>query len=173
MTQLETQRAQKDDFFAHHPQSPLTAEQRAHFTGLDYFPENPALRFELEIEEFPQKEAVQMQTSTGDQQQYTRFGKVHFSAAGHPAALTVYQSQHGFFIPFVDSLASTETYAAGRYLDPHILPNGRLLVDFNQAYNPYCAYNDRWSCPLTPFENRLSVPIRAGEKIFHTTPEAA
>ncbi len=172
MTQLEIQRAQKDDFFAHHPQSPLTPEQRAHFAGLNYFPENPALRFELDIEEFPEKEAVTMQTSTGDEQRYIRFGKIHFSVEGQPTALTVYQSQHGFFIPFVDALAGKETYGAGRYLNPHILPNGKLLVDFNQAYNPYCAYNDRWSCPLTPFENRLPVLIRAGEKIFKTAPEA-
>jgi uncharacterized protein (DUF1684 family) len=58
-----------------------------------------------------------------------------------------------------------ETYPAGRYLEPEGLPNGKFLIDFNMAYNPYCAYNDAWSCPLTPFENRLKVPIRAGEKI--------
>ena len=84
----------------------------------------------------------------------------------HQVELTVYANQHGFFLPFVDSLAGTETYPAGRYLEPEPLSNGNFLIDFNQAYNPYCAYNDHYSCPLTPFENRLKVAIRAGEKIF-------
>lgn len=65
----------------------------------------------------------------------------------------------------MDSLAGTETYPAGRYLEPEELPDGKLLVDFNLAYNPYCAYNEQWSCPLTPFENRLKVSIRAGERL--------
>ena len=80
--------------------------------------------------------------------------------------LTVFASGYGFFLPFVDNLAGSETYPAGRYLEPEPLPDGKYLIDFNQAYNPYCAYNEHWSCPLTPFENRLKVPIRAGEKIF-------
>jgi hypothetical protein len=67
----------------------------------------------------------------------------------------------------VDSLASKETYPAGRYLDPQPIGDNRFMVDFNLAYNPYCAYNDYWSCPLTPFENHIKVPIRAGEKLFH------
>lgn len=80
--------------------------------------------------------------------------------------LSIYNNQPGFFLPFVDSLAGVETYPAGRYLEPVPLPVGRLLVDFNHANNPYCAYNDAWSCPLTPFENRMDVPLRAGEKLF-------
>ncbi|HEY3290725.1 MAG TPA: DUF1684 domain-containing protein, partial [Anaerolineae bacterium] len=76
---------------------------------------------------------------------------------------------HGFFLPFVDALAGTETYGAGRYLEPEPIPGGQQFqVDFNLAYNPYCAYNDQWSCPLTPAENRLTVPVRAGEKVFHS-----
>jgi uncharacterized protein (DUF1684 family) len=86
---------------------------------------------------------------------------------GQEAELTIYETEQGYFLPFVDSLAGTETYPAGRYLDPEPLTGNRFLVDFNLAYNPYCAYNEAWSCPLTPFENRLKVPIRAGEKLFH------
>ena len=166
MPNLTIERAEKDEFFADHPQSPLTREQQVDFNGLDYFPENAALRFEADIEIFDPQEEITIQTSTGDTQQYTRYGKVRFSVGGEQAALTVYESEHGFFIPFLDALAGSETYPAGRYLDPEQLPNGKLAVDFNQAYNPYCAYNARWSCPLTPFENRLKLPIRAGEKIF-------
>ncbi len=166
MSNLAIARAEKDDFFAYHPQSPIDHEQKENFDGLNYFSENQALRFETEIDEFDQKEEIEIQTSTGDVQHYIRFGKIHFEVEGEPAALTVYESHHGFFIPFVDSQAGRETYGAGRYLDPEVLPNGNLLVDFNLSYNPYCAYNEHWSCPVTPWENRLKVPIRAGEKIF-------
>jgi uncharacterized protein len=177
MTNLSTSRADKDDFFGTHPQSPLTPEQKKDFQGLDYFPENPSLRFEADIEQFPQKERVEFQTSTGDTQHYIRYGKFRFEVDGQPAELTLYSSDHGFFLPFVDSLANKETYGAGRYLDPDPLPNGKVLIDFNLAYNPYCAYNEpywinpnavqRWSCPITPPENRLKIAIRAGEKLYY------
>ena len=166
MSELDDFRAEKDDFFGRHPQSPLTREQKRNFKGLAYFPENPALRFEASVDEFAKKERVEFQTSTGETQQYTRYGKFRFTLEAQPAELTIYAHEHGFFLPFVDALANKETYGAGRYLDPQPLPQGKLLIDFNFAYNPYCAYNERWSCPLTPFENRLKVPIRAGEKLF-------
>jgi hypothetical protein len=134
--------------------------------GLVYYPEAPELRFELPIERFTDNQTIEMQTSTGDSQQYQRYGKIRFPVEGQVVELTIYADQNSFFLPFVDSLAGAETYPAGRYLEPEPLPDGKFLIDFNQAYNPYCAYNDQWSCPLTPFENRLKVPIRAGEKIF-------
>ena len=167
MTDLDDFRAAKDDFFAHDRQSPLMGGQRREFKGLHYFPENLDLRLELALERFLKPDQIQVQTSTGDVQTYTRYGRFHFSVDGQPAELTLYQSEGGFFMPFVDSLAPRETYGAGRYLEPEALGHDRFLVDFNLAYNPYCAYNDAWSCPLTPFENRLKVPIRAGEKNFH------
>jgi hypothetical protein len=166
MTELSDYRCEKDEFFKTHPHSPLTQAQKRTFTALDYFPENPDLRLELTPEVFPDQATIEMQTSTGEVQHYTRHARLHFTVDGQPAALTVYTSEHGYFLPFVDALAGLETYPAGRYLEPELLENGRLFVDFNLAYNPYCAYNERWSCPLTPFENRLKVAIRAGEKLF-------
>jgi uncharacterized protein (DUF1684 family) len=130
----------------------------------------PQLRFEAPVEVFAEKTPVTMQTSTGDEQHYVRYGRFKFQVDGQEAELTIYAGNHGFFLPFVDSLANRETYGAGRYLEPQPLIEDRFLIDFNYAYNPYCAYNPNWSCPLTPFENRLKVPIRAGEKLFH--PEA-
>jgi uncharacterized protein len=166
MTQLDQFRAEKDSFFSESPESPLTAEQKRSFVGLSYFPENASLRLEVAVEELPGREQIQMQTSTGDVQTYFRYARIRFPVEGKQAELTIYQSAHGYFLPFVDSLAGKETYPAGRYLDPRPLPGGRFLVDFNFAYNPYCAYNENWSCPLTPFENRIMVPIRAGEKLY-------
>lgn len=168
MSPLLEFRADKDDFFAHHPQSPLTSEQKKSFRGLDYFDENLELQLEVELEKFPEQVQVVIQTSTGQTQTYTRYGKFKFAVDGQEAELTLYSSDHGFFLPFADSLAGEETYPAGRYLEPDPLPGDRFLMDFNLAYNPYCAYNEMWSCPLTPPENRLKVPIRAGEKIFRS-----
>jgi uncharacterized protein (DUF1684 family) len=167
MTELEEFRAEKDGLFKSHPQSPLTPEQKRTFTGLKYFPENEALCLEVKVELLNDPQPVHMQTTTGGVQVYFRHGRFKFTVDGQEAELTIYRGEHGYFLPFVDSLKGEETYPAGRYLEPEELPGGRFLVDFNIAYNPYCAYNDIWSCPITPAENRLKVPLRAGEKVFH------
>jgi uncharacterized protein (DUF1684 family) len=166
MDDLERFRREKDEFFRTSPSGPLTPAQRLLFAGLRYFPPNPDLSLTLEVEEYPVQNTVQMQTTTGDVQSYERFGRIRFEVDGQEAALTLYHNEYGFFLPFADSLAGKETYGAGRYLEPELSPDGRIRVDFNLAYNPYCAYNEHWSCPITPAENRLKVPIRAGEKVF-------
>jgi len=166
MSELKRFREEKDKFFLHDHQSPLDDEQRRDFSGLRYFAENPDLRIEVDIERFPEGEQVPIQTNTGAVQNYDRFGLFRFTVDGEDVELTVFQNEHGFFLPFADSLAGQETYGAGRYLEPELLSVGRLIVDFNLAYNPYCAYNANWSCPITPAENRLKAPIRAGEKVF-------
>lgn len=163
-------RKAKDEFFGTNHQSPLTDQQQSNFPGLSYFDEDGGFRYEVEVEEFDEKELIEMQTSTGAVASYTRWGKVAFDVEGETAELTLFGDAHGhggeFFVPFADVTTGTETYDAGRYLDIQPLPGGKMLVDFNIAYNPYCAYNEQWSCPLTPFENRLKVSIRAGEKNF-------
>jgi uncharacterized protein (DUF1684 family) len=160
-------RKEKDAFFAKDSDSPFTPEQRKSFKGLNYYPENRDLRFGLSVQEFPVKETIKMMTSTGSSQTYQRFGKIQFKVGGNDVELTIYHNKNGFFLPFVDSMAGKETYPAGRYLEPEAIGKGKFHIDFNLAYNPYCAYNDKWSCPLTPFENHLKIPIRAGEKLFH------
>jgi len=167
MSELDDFRAEKDEFFKSHFQSPLTPEQKQGFTGLNYFAESEALRLEVQVELLNDPSPMMIQTSTGGVQEYMRYGRFKFEVDGQPTELTVYQTDHGFFLPFVDSLAGRETYPAGRYLDLELLPGNRFIVDFNVAYNPLCAYNEMWSCPITPAENRLKIPIRAGEKLFH------
>jgi uncharacterized protein (DUF1684 family) len=166
MTELEQFRAQKDTFFKTHPQSPLLPEQQDTFEGLRYFPENSALHLVVSIEEFADKDRILMQTSTGDVRAYARYGRLRFNAGEQVVELTLYADDDTYFLTFADSLAGEETYGAGRYLEPEPLGEGQFLIDFNLAYNPYCAYNDAWSCPITSIENRLRVPIRAGEKVF-------
>jgi uncharacterized protein (DUF1684 family) len=168
MVDLQEFRAKKDEFFAHAAQSPLTHEQRHAFKGLQYFPENPALRQEVHVDVFHTQEAISILTTGGEPQPYRRYGRFKFIVDGQIEELTLFARDEGFFLPFIDRLAGKETYPAGRYIEVEQLENGEFLIDFNLAYNPYCAYNDQWSCPLTPAENRLKVAIRAGEKIFHS-----
>jgi uncharacterized protein (DUF1684 family) len=169
MSELSDFRKAKDDIFKIEPQSPLDRQQQKTFAGLNYYPENPDLRLDLDLEKVPEPEQVILPTSTGDQQEYWHVGQIRFAVQGQAAILQVYLAVDGgeYFIPFVDATAPADTYAAGRYLEPEGLGDGRLHVDFNLAYNPYCAYNDRWSCPIPPPQNRLSVRIEAGEKKYH------
>lgn len=162
-------RERKDAFFTEHEQSPLNPEQKSAFTGLSYFPTNPDLSLVVELDREGDGigDEITVGTLTGEPKQYIRVGRFTFEVDGEPATLTVFQDKTSgkFFLPFRDTTADAETYSVGRYLDPKARPDGRLVVDFNMAYNPYCAYNTGWSCPIPPFENRLRVPIRAGELI--------
>jgi uncharacterized protein (DUF1684 family) len=162
---LQETRRQKDEFFKKHPQSPLTPDQQARFDGLRYYDPNPALDLTLIVEPFATRDFVTIQTTTGEARQYRRWGRFNFMVEGQPAELTLFEADYGFFLPFVDAGAGVETYPAGRYLEPEALGGNTFRVDFNQAYNPYCAYGPGWSCPITPTENRLAAAIRAGEKI--------
>lgn len=168
MSALQEFRDSKDRFFRTDRQSPLTREQKIGFAGLAYYPESTPLRVEAELAEPPNRDTITLETSTGDTQTYQRAGIVHFDVDGQPAQVTLFATEHGdgFFLPFRDATSGNETYGAGRYLEVDPPTNGRVVVDFNNAYNPYCAYNAQWSCPLPPIENWLKVPIRAGEKDF-------
>lgn len=167
MTELEKLRKHKDEFFRSDAHSPLSKEQKRAFKGLKYFPENPALRFDVEVEPFGEHMHVHMQTSTGDVQEYVKYGTFRFKVDGQPAELTVYVSEDGgAFVPFVDATSGTETYGAGRYMELEHHGGSRFHVDFNLAYNPWCVYSPEYSCPIPPKENRLQVAIRAGEKDF-------
>lgn len=166
MSELDHFRHMKDEFFRTDHHSPLTADQKRTFSGLNYFPENPDLDLLLDVERFEEEEQVQIQTTTGEVQTYTRFGKINFQIDGAEVDLTIFANEHGYFLPFADSLAGVETYGAGRCIEPERNADGSFQVDFNLAYNPYCAYNELYSCPITPAENRIKVPIRAGEKVF-------
>ena len=164
MSELSDFRKAKDRYFGGGENSPLTPEQRKGFQGLQYFAENERLRFVLEVEEFPResKDEIQMATSTGDSAPHTRWGQLKFEVDGVPVRLMVYHSTGGddFFLPFKDATTGNESYSDGRYLDLPPSGDGRLLVDFNYAYNPH------WNCPILPSENRLQVAIDAGEKSF-------
>lgn len=166
---LQGFRERRDKFFEEHDQSPLTATQKKEFDGLRYFDENPDLSLTLELDDSGEGvgETIEIGTLDGEVKTYVRAGRISFEADGEPVTLTVFKdvARGRYFMPFRDGTAGTETYAVGRYLDPKARPDGKLVVDFNFAYNPYCAYNTGWSCPIPPFENITKVPIRAGELV--------
>lgn len=164
MTTLEQFRKHKDEFMRDQD-SPLQPEDRASFTGLKYFSENPSLAFDLDLDTDVAHDIVTMDTSDGRKRTYKRAARIHVTAEDQPATLNVYQDENGYFLPFRDGTSAKESYAAGRYIEPE-MSGGKLHVDFNYAYNPYCAYSERYSCPLPPAENWLKVPIRAGERKF-------
>jgi uncharacterized protein len=166
-TELKRFREGKDHVFAHDSHSPLTKEQRHDFKGLVYFAENPQLVIHATVDRNVEAGDVPMGTSGGEEQIYQRYGVVRFKVDGEPAQLTLYSSEDSdeLFVPFRDTTSGKETYGAGRYLEVHAHGDD-VAIDFNYAYNPNCAYDPSWSCPLPPIENWLKVPIRAGEKAF-------
>ena len=165
--ELAAFRREKDEVFAHHPHSPIPERERGGFTGLHYFPPEPRLALDLQVEPGDGEELT-VATSDSEGRRYRRAGRISFEVEGEQVSLSLLASSHeeGYFLPFRDATSGKESYGAGRYLDVEAPVNGRVRVDFNRAYNPYCAYDEAYSCPLPPAENWLEVPIRAGEATY-------
>jgi hypothetical protein len=157
-------RKDKDDFFATSHHAPLDNHHQENFEGLVYFDPDPSMVFTLAVEP-ADGENIKVQTSDGQERIYRREARVSFEVGDEAVTLAMYTTgQPGFFIPFRDATSGTTSYGAGRYLDIEANGDGSVTLDFNLAYNPYCAYSDSYSCPLPPHENWLTVPIEAGEK---------
>ncbi len=150
------------------PEGPLTEAQRSRFKGLAYFPPRFALIFEVSLEAAAVADTVRFATSDQGFELFRRAGVLRFSHGGREHALTLFESlSDGHpFLPFTDASSGKQTYGAGRYLDPELLPDGKIRLDFNRGYNPYCAYNALWICPLAPASNRLDFAVEAGERKF-------
>lgn len=173
-------RRRRDDIFATHPQSALDEEQKERFTHLPYFPYDAAACIEGVLVPAPAGERRVVETSGDEGMPMSHAGDVRFTLSGHELSLAVYWIDvygGGLFLPFRDATAPSATYGGGRYLFDTVKGSDfqlvaredagwRVLLDFNYAYNPSCAYNHRWACPLAPLENRLPVAIRAGEQTF-------
>lgn len=168
MSRLEAFRRRRDNLFRTSEHSPLEPEQRERFKGLDYFEERPDLRFVVTLDRDVSSEPLHLQTTTGEPREFIRAGKMHVEIENQPVTFVIYREvgRGRLFLPFRDGTSGKESYPAGRYLDPQETPSGEVVVDFNYAYNPYCAYNAQWSCPFPPQENVTDVPIRAGERQF-------
>jgi uncharacterized protein (DUF1684 family) len=162
--------AERDELFARHPQSPLPAERRAAFEGLSYFPHDPRGRVLADVVP-AERRRYEVPSSDGGTMSFERVGVARFELLGDARELELYwlvAYGGGLFVPFADT--SEETYGAGRYLLDTVkgadlgMRDGRLVLDFNVAYNPSCSYDPRWSCPLAPPPNRLALPVPMGER---------
>ena len=166
VAEWESWRAAKDSLFRS-PATPLLPSRQEAFDGLPYFGYDSTFTFAVTLEPTLQRDTLRMATSTGEPRDYIRFGSFSFPFDGRRHRLAVFQPTDGdlrLFLPFADATSGGVTYSAGRYLDFDPSADGRYVLDFNYAYSPYCAYNPRYSCPLPPPENRLPVPVRAGER---------
>jgi len=170
---IQRERIQKDTLFKSDPDSPLLPEDKSKFQGLSYFPLNPELRFSVRLNRYQSPERVRLGTNTGEIRSGLRYGYFDFQVQGKPCRLQVYRLEDApdtggasLFLPFRDSTSGIETYPSGRYIDLKENTSGIYDLDFNRAYNPFCAYNSEFSCPVPPSENTLAVSIRAGERNF-------
>lgn len=172
--EIKAYRQEQNQEFLDPEKSPLTQEQRAEFEGHEFFPINKKYRVIAKFEATPNERPFPLGTSTGSTRFYRRLGVLHFEIDGEPQTLEAYLRVQSFamaskvnyvFLPVIDKTTGETTYGAGRYLHYEGIPEGdEWVIDFNKLYNPYCAYSDRYECPLVPEANHLSIPIEAGVK---------
>ena len=163
-------RAAKDESFKTDPDSPVPADKKATLLPLGYFPIDESYAVPASLEPAQDRTPIQVPTSIGKIRNLERIGTLKFSVKGQQLRLTAFRDLESrdvnrLFVPFSDLTSGTETYPAGRYMELDPTPTGIYVVDFNIAYHPYCYYSPEYDCPFPPKENRLEVPIRAGEKM--------
>jgi uncharacterized protein (DUF1684 family) len=171
-TAHEQWRRARDELFATHPDTPLLPEDRESFDGLTVAPYDPSLRFEVTLDEDVEPHRFEVPTATDGVVPFERVGVLHLPGLGDLDAWWLASYGGGLFVPVKDATAGHQTYGAGRYLldtvkgaDLGSTPSGALIVDLNFAYNPSCAYDPAWMCPLAPPGNTLAVPVRGGELV--------
>jgi uncharacterized protein len=165
---IAAEREAKDEMFRQEGgPSPIRPGEIDKFVPLSYFPIDESYAVPAQLEPAPERIAITMPTSTGTMRDVELVGTLKFNLRGQPLRLTAFveRGQRQLFVPFSDLTSGTETYQAGRYMSLDPTPSGIYIVDFNVAYIPYCYYNAEYECPLPPRENRLTVPIRAGERM--------
>jgi uncharacterized protein len=168
VSELVAARAEKDRFFREDPETPVPDDKKTTLLPLPYFPVDLGYSVPAALRLADKRPVFEMPTSTGTLRKYQQVGAIEFVFEGQPMTLGAFvedgQDTSTLFVPFADMTTGSETYSAGRYLDLHPTASGLYTLDFNKAYNPYCAYNSKYECPFPPPSNRLKVPIRAGEK---------
>ena len=167
------ERKQKDDFMKSSEESPF-GEDRNSFTGLKYFDPDVKYRVRAKLQSMESKKVVLLPTSSGNENQYLEYAWAEFELDGARNKLLLLEvmamgpTRGTLFLAFADETSTKETYGSGRYLEVKKVPGASTVeLDFNKAYNPYCAYAEKYECPFPPRENILKVTIRAGEKNYH------
>jgi len=166
---IAAERAAKDEAFRRDA-NPIPEERKAELLPLAYFDIDPRYDVPASLTPSHDETAIPMPTSTGTMRQMRRVGILVFSLNAQPLRLTAFvevgaPNLNRLFVPFSDLTSGTDTYPAGRYLDLDRTATGVYALDFNRAYNPYCYYNAAYECPFPPAENRLGIPVRAGETL--------
>jgi uncharacterized protein len=171
---IASERADKERMFQESSDSPIPPEKRQEFLPLSYFSIDPAYSTPAVLKLSDDRPVFDMPTSTGKMRKMERVGVLEFTLGGEARTLGAFVEAGTratrLFVPFSDQTTGTETYSAGRYLDLDPTSTGLYEIDFNKAYNPYCAYNESYDCPFPPPSNRLKVPIRAGERMRAAAP---
>lgn len=167
---IASERASKERMFRESPDSPIPSGKHSVLLPLNYFPVDSSFSTPAVLELSQDRPQFEMPTSTGKLRKMERVGVLEFTLKGQPLSLGAFVESgttriNQLFVPFSDMTTGTETYAAGRYLDLEPTSTGLYEIDFNRAYNPYCAYNESYDCPYPPPSNRLKVPVRAGERL--------
>lgn len=178
---IQSERQSRQAYFATSPQSPVPEELRPWWTGLQYFDVDPRLRLEGPLVRRTSGRTFEIVTTAGDLRPCREIGYFVLDLGAGIEKLPVYQlldqarsgTEPDLFVPFTDATTASETYPAGRYLEVERLDRGLYRLDFNQAYNPSCAYGGSFQCPVAPEENRLRAAVRAGEKGWHEKEPAA
>lgn len=165
---VEEWRATREQFMRDDPESPIPDDKKASLLPIPWYAADASYIVPAELNLSRERPVLEMPTSTGTLRKMERVGTLQFSLLGQPMTLDAFveagQPLESLFVPFADETTGTETYSAGRYLDIPPTVTGLYEVDFNKAYNPSCAYNERYECPFPPPSNRLKAAIRAGEK---------
>ncbi len=180
-SKIKENRMEKRKHFKYADASPLTNEQKKDFQKLNYFKIDTQYKVKAHVERLSNPDTLRMAYKNGKSQAYIRFARLQFKLKGKSTKLVAYRnvddkkrsSQNPLFIPFYDATNGKSTYGGGRYLDIKMDQLGNsVTLDFNKAYNPYCAYNDGYACPIPPKENRLEMAVMAGEKKFKAPTQA-
>jgi uncharacterized protein len=165
---IAAERARKDEMFRSGGEdSPVLPKDLDAYVPLSYFPIDESYAVPAQLTPAANRVTAQMPTSAGKLRNMTRIGTLEFTLKGQPLKLAAFleEGSRQLFVPFSDLTSGTETYQAGRYMNLDPTPTAIYIVDFNIAYHPYCYYSPEYDCPFPPKENRLEVPIRAGEKM--------
>ena len=170
ISRIEIERKDKNSFMLSST-SPLTDEEKQRFTGLNYYPINEDFKVTATLELINQKQPIFIPSTTGEDLKYIPFAYASFNLAGEESRVILYQDweendPNRLSLMFADGTSTFETYGGGRYLDVLYRNIDKIELDFNQAYNPYCHFNEEYSCPIPPRENLLNVKILAGEKLY-------
>lgn len=173
LAELERMRAEKDEFFAEHPQSPIPPDERDTFETLEYFSPDRTYHVEATVRRHDEPEQLELETSDGWTIEYSRVITFEFELDGEAYELHGYKQELDdptIFVPFSDETTGEETYDGGRYmeLEPErdLADGDQVTIDFNLAYSPFCAFSETFSCPLPPAENHLDTRIEAGEQAW-------